>query len=58
MVHVTHRAEQPFLPQISIVAGAPHGTGAAAISKRTLRLGFGRIVASEIDAPNMLVNLV
>ena len=41
-------------------AAGPHLDGAEAGQRRGggLHLGFGRIVASEIAAPNMLANLV
>jgi hypothetical protein len=38
------------------VVGA--GRRAAVVPQAGIDLGFGPIVASEIDAPNMLVNLV
>ena len=41
-----------------VLGGAGHAAGRVAVAVVRAGLGFGRIVGSEIEAPNMLANLV
>jgi hypothetical protein len=48
----------PHLGEGHPVAGEVHARGAEQRAEDLRRLGFGRIVVSDIEVPNMLVNLV